>query len=168
MGKTEWKCRSCEHWPDSSLSPHPRLPPCHRHRGSTTIDVQVPRSPKDHRQQKLGLHTTQARRVRQTEARGQGVDRWSVRPVLEEQGQGRAEHQAIPRCLRNCQRGMSICRRVRRLDLEHRTRRSGVHVFKLDQDVVIELSGQHGNNARKVFDEMPTISSMRLFPCHFF
>jgi hypothetical protein len=28
----------------------------------------------------------------------------------------------------------------RRLDLKHRTGRSGVHVFKLDLDVVIELS----------------------------
>ena len=46
--------------------------PCHRSRGSSSFTIQVPRSPKDHRFQELGLYSSSPRRVHGEEGWRQG------------------------------------------------------------------------------------------------
>jgi hypothetical protein len=73
--------------------------PRHRHRGPTPQPVQVPGSPKDHRQQELGLHPAPPRGVRPEAPGGQAPRRRRLRPVPEQPGPARVQHEAFPRRL---------------------------------------------------------------------
>lgn len=76
-----------------------RSRPRYRSRGPPPLAVQVPRSPKDHHLQELGLHPPPSRRVPREEGRRPRQGRWCLRPVPQQPRQPRPEHEALPGCL---------------------------------------------------------------------
>lgn len=71
--------------------------PCFRPRGPPPLPVQVPRSPKDHHLQELGLHPSPPRRVPGEEGCWQGQGRRCLRAVPVQQRSSCLQHEALPR-----------------------------------------------------------------------